>query len=175
MACFGGDLAQRHEDKIPQVEPGMRNDEVRRIDDKIPGKKDVDVDRPRALVDRRDTLHFGLYGFRQTEERLGFEIGSDLEDLIEEPGLVRAIHGLGLVDGRSPELFDAFAGEKTAGPSEVGRAPSQIAAQAQKVDHARSSPAILAKPLARLQFGRPLFSIPPPGTDARKNRSGERA
>jgi hypothetical protein len=65
MACFGGDLAQRHEDKIPQVEPGMRDDEVRGLNDQFPGEQDVDVDCPRALADRRDPLHFGLYGFRQ--------------------------------------------------------------------------------------------------------------
>jgi hypothetical protein len=130
MTGPGGDLAQRPENEVPQMQPRMRDDELGRLDDEIPGKQDVDVDRPRSLGERADALHLGLDPLRQPKKLGGLELRPDLEDLIEEPRLVRVVDGLGLINGGGPDHLDPFPLEKPAGPGQVRRAPPQVAAEA---------------------------------------------
>jgi len=56
----GGDFNQRYEDKISFSEARMGNGQHGRIDDRVPGEEDIDVDCPRPLFEGRDTLHLGF-------------------------------------------------------------------------------------------------------------------
>src|SRR5665647_3318638 len=149
MAEPGGDLLQGNENEIPQLEAGVRDNESGRLEYQVPSEQDVDVDRPRALGYREPPLHLGLDGFRQAQELRRVELRANLENLVQEPGLVRVIHGLGLVDGRGGKHFDSAALEKPAGPGQVRRSSSQIAAEAEVIDHEGPADPILANSVGR--------------------------
>ena len=134
------DLGQGDEDEIPRLEPRMRHDELRRLDDQIFGEKDVDIDDPGTFGRGRDPFHLRLDGLGQLQELYGPEAAPDLDHLVQEPGLVREVDRLGLVDGRGPDDPHAGRFELSSRPGQVGGPAAQIAAQAQKEDHARSSP-----------------------------------
>jgi len=123
----GGDLLQRDQHEIAPGEAGMRDGQPGRVHDRISGKEDVDVDRARSPVDRRDALHFFFDGLGQIQELLWTELCPDLEDLIEKPWLVRDVDRLGHVDRRRPEDRDAGFLERQPGQSQIPPPAAEVA------------------------------------------------
>ncbi len=95
MAASRRDLGQRDEDEPPLRQPGMGDHEARRLEDNGTGKKDVDIDPPRAVPGAGGPAHPSLDFLDRGEELVRPQAGFDFDNLVQEPGLAFPTNRLG--------------------------------------------------------------------------------
>ena len=125
---MGGDLGQRHENKIPTVHPGMGNDKTGGLDDRLSRKKNVDIDDSGAAIFSRNPFHGFFNGLNPIQKLQGFERGIDFENLIEKPGLISKIDRFGSINRGSSEDLDAVFRQHSGCRRQVLPLPAEVAA-----------------------------------------------
>lgn len=128
MDRMGSDLGQGHENKIPTVHPRMRNDESWGFDDRLPRKKNIDINDPGAAIFARDPFHGFFNGLNPIQKFQGLERGFDFENLIEKPGLIPKIDRFGPIDRGGPKDFDAVFYQHSRRRRQVLPLPAEITA-----------------------------------------------
>ncbi len=146
----GVELEQRHEHEAASREVGVGKGEALVAGFDLPEEEDVDVDRPRsvtAMVGAATKLELDLLA--DVEERLGLEVGRDLEAGVQEVVLAGGlVLGLGLVGAGGDEHPEARPRVEAGAGRPQGRSA---------VAHVRAEPeeAAMARP-AQAQSARSL-------------------
>jgi len=108
MDGLGGDFRQGDEGKAPLGQAGMRDSEVRSLDDFVSGQEDVDVHRPRTVFWSGFSVQLAFDRFRRLQEPGRRKRRLDFDRLVVKPGLFFQSDRLGSIDRRPPDDSDAF-------------------------------------------------------------------
>ena len=100
VSFFRCDLEQRRQYEITQMQEGVGDDQIRRIDDFVSVEKQIDIDQPRGPFVGSLTTH-PLFNQEDLLERLPGRQGRFYDQgLVEEIGLFGNAPSLGLVHTR---------------------------------------------------------------------------
>jgi len=135
-----GDFGEWDEDEIPSREMRMRDRQLGGVDNGVPGEEDIDIDGSRTFDLTSSPLQQGLNATGQFQELMGSERTSDLDRLIDKPGLIEDVDGLGQVHERLPEDFHSVLFEQAECPGQVLLPIADVAAQTQKIIHGLALP-----------------------------------
>jgi hypothetical protein len=119
-------LVQRFEDEQPFVEPRVRDDQPRLVDDLVAVEQEVEVDRPRPPPWAEPEAPEGALDLEQPVEQAAWrELGVDLGRGVQERRLVGVAPGLGLADRR-----EAGGAEAVGRLEDRGLAVAEVGAEA---------------------------------------------
>src|SRR5579862_4142834 len=98
MPDVGCNFGQRLQNEASLVHGGMRNLQLRYADHGIAEQQDVDIDGARAFGQCAPPAHLLLDGEDLRQENFRHQLGAQRDRAIQEPGLRRELHRLGLVE-----------------------------------------------------------------------------
>ena len=100
MKYFGRNLRQRLEDEAPLVQRGMRDSEVRGVDDPGIKQQNVDINGPWSFFLDAPPAHLLFDAKNRGDQFLRSLAGFKRERTIEKPRLLSELHRLGLINRR---------------------------------------------------------------------------